>query len=132
MSGTGVGESTNRDSHAIAESFIANQTRELEVRQRELDTRTQELSLNHEQSMKAMDLHAQDRRETREMMLKGHEKNLRWHLWLGALSIFGILGLVYMGQAILAGDLAKIGGGLIAGYLAGKAKSKSNERADTE
>lgn len=123
---------TLRDTNAIVESFIANQTKELEIRQRELETKSQELTQNHELAMKSMEFQAQDRRETRQMMLTGHEKNLRWHLWVGILAIIAIVALVYLGQAALAGDIAKIGGGLVAGYIAGNAKSKNKKQDETD
>lgn len=125
-------EMSTSQKNEIATQVLDNQKRELELKQQELVLREKELNLTHEQAMKSLDLQAQDRRETRSMLLEGHGKQLRWHLWFGVLFAIMIVALVWLGQATLAGDLAKIAAGLIAGYWAGKGKGSNSQQKNEE
>lgn len=116
----------------IATAVLANQSKELDLKQNELVLREKEIQLSHEQSMRSLDLQAQDRREMRNMLLDGHGRQLRWYLWFAALFVLLVLALVYMGQTSLAGDLTKISAGLVTGYWAGKGQAKAKQNKEDE
>ena len=122
----------NHTQMEIATAVLSNQSKELELKQQELVLREKEIQQTHEQSMKSLELQAQDRRETREMFLNGHGRQLRWYLWFAVLFVCLVLALVYMEQTSLAGDLVKIAAGLITGYWAGKGRAQSNQQKDEQ
>lgn len=116
---------------AALEKFVVVQSKEIEMKGRELalkneelEVRKQEISSNKEIALKSIEAQKEDRKEQANFFNRIEAKKLIFKC-LVVIAVVVSLGMfIYSGNAKDAIELAKIGGGLLAGYLAGIFKGK--------
>lgn len=119
---------------AAIEKFVEVQTKEIELKEKELDFKTQELAIrrqeiesNKEIALKSIDAQKEDR-ATQATIFSGVEvKKVYFKYLVTIAAAVVVIVSMYTGNAQYAIELAKIGGGVLAGYLAGVYKGKSDQ-----
>lgn len=126
---------------AAIEKFVEVQTKEIELKEKELDFKTHELEIrrqeiesNKEIALKSIDAQKEDR-ATQAMIFSGVETKKVYFKYIVTIAVAVVVIVsMYTGNAQYAIELAKIGGGVLAGWLAGVYKGKSDqlERSSTQ
>lgn len=119
---------------AAIEKFVEVQTREIELKEKEIDFKTQELAIrqqeidsNREIALKSIDAQKEDR-ATQASFFSGLETKKVYFKYLVTIAVSVVVIVsMYTGNAQYAIELAKIAGGVLAGYLAGVYKGKSDQ-----
>ncbi|ADF63122.1 MULTISPECIES: glycine zipper family protein [Enterobacter cloacae complex] len=119
---------------AAIEKFVEVQTKEIELKEKELDFKTQELEIrkqeiesNREIALKSIEAQKEDR-ATQATIFSGVEVKRVYFKYLVTIAVATVVIIsMYTGNAQYAIELAKIGGGVLAGYLAGVYKGKSDQ-----
>jgi len=132
-------EGVKNNQIAAIEKFVDFQTKELALKEKELDFKTQELEIrkkeidsNKEVALKSIDAQKEDR-ATQSTIFSGVETKKVYFKYLVTVAVAAVVIVsMYTGNAQYAIELAKIAGGVMAGYLAGVYKGKSDtlERKD--
>lgn len=125
---------------AAIEKFVEFQTKELGLKEKELDFKTQELEIRRQEiesnkaiALKSIDAQKEDR-ATQSTIFSGVETKKVYFKYLVTVAVAVVVIVsMYTGNAQYAIELAKIAGGVMAGYLAGVYKGKSDqlERKDS-
>ncbi|EEV5606014.1 hypothetical protein EGD75_25700 [Escherichia coli] len=116
------------------ERFVEVQTKEIELKEKELDFKTQELEIrkqeidsNREIALKSIEAQKDDR-ATQATIFSGVEVKKVYFKYLVTICVaLVVIVSMFTGNAQYAIELAKIGGGVLAGYLAGMYKGKSDQ-----
>ncbi|HEK0789545.1 TPA: hypothetical protein SMP78_003774 [Proteus mirabilis] len=126
---------------AAIEKFVEVQSKEIELKSKEIDFKTQELEIrrqeiasNKEIALKSIEAQKEDR-ETQSRFFSGLETKKVYFKCLVAVGVVLVVIIsMYTGNAQYAIELAKIAGGVLAGYLAGVYKGKADqlERSSTQ
>lgn len=119
---------------AAIEKFVEFQTKELGLKEKELDFKTQELEIRRQEiesnkaiALKSIDAQKEDR-ATQSTIFSGVETKKVYFKYLVTIAVAVVVIVsMYTGNAQYAIELAKIGGGVMAGYLAGVYKGKSDQ-----
>ncbi|HHG0425695.1 TPA: hypothetical protein ACPTCW_002328 [Yersinia enterocolitica] len=119
---------------AAIEKFVEVQTREVELKSKEIDFKTQELAIrqqeidsNKEIALKSIEAQKEDR-ATQASFFSGLETKKVYFKYLVTIAVSVVVIVsMYTGNAQYAIELAKIAGGVMAGYLAGVYKGKSDQ-----
>ncbi|EML5901064.1 hypothetical protein R7W29_004132 [Citrobacter freundii] len=119
---------------AAIEKFVEVQTKEIELKEKELDFKTHELEIrrqeiesNKEIALKSIDAQKEDR-ATQATIFSGVETKKVYFKYIVTIAVAVVVIVsMYTGNAQYAIELAKIGGGVLAGWLAGVYKGKSDQ-----
>lgn len=119
---------------AAIEKFVEVQAKEISLKEKEIEFKTQELAIrakeiesNKEIALKSIEAQKEDRK-TQATFFSGLESRKNFFKCLVALAVTGVVIIsMYTGNAQYAIELAKIGGGVLMGYLAGVYKGKADQ-----
>lgn len=117
----------------LFERFLDNQTKEIAIRQHELDLEKQKDSHNFEFSKAALDAQERDRIHERECKRNQYKDRHRLVFWVVLILAGLIVAALYLGSEKLAMEVAKgigyITAGLLGGYgLAKKGKDDNDQQ----
>lgn len=119
---------------ATIEKFVEFQTREIGLKEKELEFKTQELEIRKQEiesnrivALKSIEAQKEDS-ATQSTIFSGVETKKVYFKYLLTISVAVVVIVsMYTGNAQYAIELAKIGGGVMAGYFAGVYKGKSDQ-----
>lgn len=145
MTEPGTDLAANQDGHsgqkerkpnpmAAIEKFVEVQTKEIELKEKELEFKTQELDIRRQEiesnkavAIKSIDAQKEDR-ATQASIFSGVETKKVYFKCFVTVAVSAVIIIsMYTGNAEYAIELAKIGGSLLAGYLAGVYKGKADQ-----
>ncbi|HDD9007575.1 hypothetical protein [Escherichia coli] len=116
------------------ERFVEVQTKEIELKEKELDFKTQELEIrkqeidsNREIALKSIEAQKEDRATQSTIFSRVEVKKVYFKYLVTICVALVVIVSMFTGNAQYAIELAKIGGGVLAGYLAGMYKGKSDQ-----
>ncbi|EKL2596122.1 hypothetical protein OSP51_003703 [Escherichia coli] len=116
------------------ERFVEVQTKEIELKKKELDFKTQELEIrkqeidsNKEIALKSIEAQKEDRATQATIFSRVEVKKVYFKYIVTICVTLVVVVSMFTGNAQYAIELAKIGGGVLAGYLAGMYKGKSDQ-----
>ncbi|HDU8432021.1 hypothetical protein [Morganella morganii] len=123
---------------AAIEKFVEVQSKEIELKSKEIDFKTQELEIrrqeiesNKEIALKSIDAQKEDRETQTRYFSDIENKKVNFKCLVAVCVVLVVVVSMYTGNAQYAIELAKIGGGVLAGYLAGVYKGKSDQLEQT-
>ncbi|EDT3088816.1 hypothetical protein XS16_005302 [Salmonella enterica subsp. enterica serovar Newport] len=116
------------------EKFLEVQSKEVTLKEKELDFKTQELDVRRQQiesnkeiALKSIEAQKEDRATQSNIFSKVEIKKV-YFKYVVTFSVTAVVIVsMFTGNAQYAIELAKIGGGVLAGYLAGVYKGKSDQ-----
>lgn len=119
---------------AAIEKFVEVQAKEISLKEKEIDFKIQELAIKSKEidshkeiALKSIEAQKEDR-QTQATFFSGLEARKNFFKCLVAVAVSGVVIIsMYTGNAQYAIELAKIGGGVLMGYLAGVYKGKSDQ-----
>lgn len=142
MTGSAVSQHRNSDEAkerkpnpmVAIERFVEVQTKEIELKEKELDFKTQELEIrkqeidsNREIALKSIEAQKEDRATQSTIFSRVEVKKVYFKYLVTICVALVVIVSMFTGNAQYAIELAKIGGGVLAGYLAGMYKGKSDQ-----
>ena len=119
------------DRQKVIDRFLEVQTKELDIRAREVEIEACRDSNNHEYNMKALEVEAEDRSDHRQGFIKIQQHRFYFIGALALISAASIVGLAVSGNAALALEVIKagafMGAGSFGGYFYGKSKNSPGD-----
>lgn len=116
------------------EKFVEVQSREIALKEKELDFKTQELEIRRQQinsnkeiALKSIEAQKEDRATQSNIFSKVEIKKIYFKYAVTFSVAVVVIVSMFTGNAQYAIELAKIGGGVLAGYFAGVYKGKSDQ-----
>ncbi|EJQ8147555.1 hypothetical protein N8J30_004259 [Salmonella enterica subsp. enterica serovar Newport] len=116
------------------EKFVEVQSREIALKEKELDFKTQELEIRRQQidsnkeiALKSIEAQKEDRATQSNIFSKVEIKKIYFKYAITFSVAVVVIVSMFTGNAQYAIELAKIGGGVLAGYFAGVYKGKSDQ-----
>ncbi|HFW4798346.1 TPA: hypothetical protein ACIBS5_003789 [Salmonella enterica subsp. diarizonae serovar 60-67:z35:-] len=116
------------------EKFVEVQSREIALKEKELDFKTQELEIRRQQidsnkeiALKSIEAQKEDRATQSSIFSKVEIKKVYFKYAVTFSVAVVVIVSMFTGNAQYAIELAKIGGGVLAGYFAGVYKGKSDQ-----
>lgn len=116
------------------EKFVEVQSREIALKEKELDFKTQELEIRRQQinsnkeiALKSIEAQKEDRATQSNIFSKVEIKKIYFKYAITFSVAVVVIVSMLTGNAQYAIELAKIGGGVLAGYFVGVYKGKSDQ-----
>lgn len=111
---------------ALIERFVENQSKEIELRQREMELEQQRENNGFSYGKAALEAQERDRKDERECRRNQRKDQQRMMLYLAGLIVIVVLGALWLGSEALAMELAKaillLSAGAAGGYGVGRSK----------